>query len=163
MKKLFLLLMLSGFVFAAQAQSCAKSCSKKASTTAISKDSDAVLVAAEKVAASDKSIEKRVCEHSGKVSWVRKTENAGVASYEDVQFDGATAKFVSLNTAPTKAACSKGEGKACCAKKGASTSAVSTSAMESTKPACSKGEGKACCAKKKTAAAVDAPAETPQH
>ncbi len=103
-----------------------KSCSKTAS----------VSEAALKAAAADATIEKKVCEKSGCVSFQRKSVDAnGTASYTAVQYDEAKAMFVDM---PTEA---KSEVKACC-KAGASKS-------------CCKGKGKSCS---KGTASVETPA-----
>lgn len=91
----------------------AKSCS--ASSAAVSE-------AALKAAEADATIEKKVCEKSGKVSFQRKsTDAAGTVTYNDVVFDEGKAMFVSADgssMSDSKKSCTGGESKACC-KKGA--------------------------------------------
>ncbi len=153
MKKILFLLLFVGVAgLTAQAQSChgtkkASSETKaKAEATVVSQDqSPEVLAAAEKAAEADENIEKRVCQKSGKVSFVRKSvcEKSGTVSYKSVVFDAEKGAFVDASkgscSAKEKAACSKkAADKKSCDKKGDKASC------------CSKGakSGKACCSKK---------------
>ena len=96
----------------------------------------AVSAAALVAAANDATIEKRVCEHSGNVSFHKKSVDAatGAVSYSEVVYDNAKAQFVSLasesdvKVGDKKAGCASGTGKSCC-KKG--------------QKSCSKGEANA--------------------
>ena len=83
--------------------------------------SEAALTAA----TSDASIEKKVCELSGKVSFQRKAVDAttGAVSYTDVVYDEAKAMFVNqvateASTSTEKKSCGAGasSGKSCCKK-----------------------------------------------
>jgi len=152
MKKLFMLFAIMSLVAVASvdAQTCSKSkasCSKsKAECTA----------AAAKMASLDADIEKRICEDSGKVSFVRKSvcETSGKTKYTNVEYNADTKKFVNISPTHTsgkaaKACCSKDEAKACCAGKAKATSAKTVSAKKS----CSKGEKAACCTKGKAKSA----------
>ena len=143
MKKFFLLFAFFGLVsLAANAQEktcpyAAKAKTEKAAATA---------TAAAKLASMDASIEKRVCEKSGTVSYVRKSicEKSGTVSFTNVVYSPETAKFV--NASPSKMAkkaCSKAE-KAACSK------------STSKKACCSKSKKAACTksASKKTTTAV---------
>ncbi len=150
MKKLFLLLLFVGLAgLTAQAQSCHGGKKASAEATTISQDqSPEVLAAAEKAAEADKNIEKRVCEKSGKVSFVRKytCEKSGKVSYKAVVFDAEKGAFIDAGPsscsgaekascsekAGDKKSCSKAE-KASCSKKGGD------------KACCKKGDKKACC------------------
>lgn len=110
----------------------AQSCHEKAAST-----SKACCMKADKAAAADASIEKRMGD-DGTVAFVRKESDAqGNVKFVSVQYDAATDAFV--NVAPktvsaeatsgmTKKSCASSASKACCAK-GA-------------------GAGKACCASK---------------
>ncbi len=134
----------------AQAQSChgSKKASDKAeaTATAVSQDqSPEVLAAAEKAAEADENIEKRVCEKSGKVSFVKKytCEKSGKTSYKAVVYDAEKGAFVDAGgsscSGEKKASCDKdGDKKACC-KKG-----------EGKKACCKKGGDKKSCDKKKS-------------
>ncbi len=141
MKKLFMLFALVSLVGTASvtAQTCSKS---KAECTA----------AATKVAASSADIEKRICEKSGKVSFVRKGVCAvsGKTSYTNVEYNADTKKFVNISPSHTSGKAAK---KACCAgkeKAACSTGkAKATSASASKKGACC-SKGKAACTKKST-------------
>ena len=94
MKKLFMLFAVLSFVglSTVNAQTCTKSASA-------SKSCCAATVA--KAASMDDSIEKRVCETSGKVSYVRKEvcSTSGKTSYTNVEYNADTKKFV--NVSPT--------------------------------------------------------------
>jgi len=147
MKKLFMLFAIMSMVGVASvsAQSCTKS---KAECTA----------AASKAASLTADVEKKVCEKSGKVSFVRKSvcEKSGKASYANVEYNTATKKFVNISPSSekaTKAASCTGKSKASAAK-GKATAASAKSGAS-----CAKGKATgACCAKGKaktgTAAAV---------
>jgi len=143
MKKVFMLLAcLSVFAFSAQAQ---KACAKKSKACCASKmakaqenadiSMDAVAVA--KAAALDDSIERKVCDKSGKVSYHQKAvcPASGKVSMKEVQYDAATAKFVNISPSDMteakmgKKACTPAEMKAC-------------------KKVCTPEEMKACKAKK---------------
>jgi hypothetical protein len=144
MKNLLFLFFLAISAVAVQAQS-----DNLTSTTSVNDE------VAAKAASMDATIDRRVCETSGKVSYYRKDvcEKSGKVAFEQVHFDAAAGQFV--NVAPSsiatgeKAACaSKTAGKACCASKG--TSATAASSEE--KAACASGSktaGKACCSSKK--------------
>lgn len=142
MKKLLFLFVLAISAIAVQAQS---------DNLAASTTQDA----AAKAASMDASIDRRVCETSGKVTYYRKDvcEKSGKVSFEQVQYDAAAGQFV--NVAPSqiatgeKAGCAgQSAGKSCCASKGASATATAASGEE--KAACgSKTAGKACCSSKK--------------
>lgn len=132
MKKLFMLFAFVGLfsVASVEAQSCSKS---KAECTA----------AAAQAASLDASIEKRTCEKSGKVSFVRKSvcETSGKTSYTNVEYNADTKKFVNVSPTHTsgKAAQSSCSAKAkatsgksgCCAK-GKATSKKTTAVKKTT-------------------------------
>jgi hypothetical protein len=113
MKKLLLMcVVMLGFVGLSQAQT--KACSKadkKACAKACAKTSKA----AAKLASLDDSIEQKVCEKSGSVSYVRKSvcETSGNVSYESVEYDSMLGKFVNVSPAMEKKACTAKEMKAC--------------------------------------------------
>lgn len=161
MKKLLFLAFMAVGTLTVQAQTETAS-----SATSISDD------AAAKAASLDQSIDRRVCETSGKVSYYKKEvcEKSGKVSFEQVQYDATAGQFV--NVAPSqvaeKAACgskSSASGKSCCSSKGASAAAASTT-EGSEKAACGSAagaSGKACCSSKKTkgsSAAVSAEENT---
>ncbi len=162
MKKIFLLFLFVGIAgLTAQAQSChsSKKAAEKAQATAVSQDQSAeVLAAAEKAAAADENIEKRVCEKSGKVSFVRKSvcEKSGTVSYKPVIYNAEKGAFVDAPqkscSAKEKAACAK-KGKSCSkgAKDASNAKACTDKAKGEKKACCAKGEkaGKGCCSKKK--------------
>ena len=126
-------------------KACAKSCAAKAA----------------KAANMDESVEQRVCEKSGKVSYYQKMSCpvTGKVSEQQVRYDVASAKFVAVeeavadeNMAPAstdgamvpagsttakKACCAGKKGKGCCAK-------GKKSCSKGEMKACSKGEKKAC-------------------
>ncbi len=101
----------------------------KAASTSCSSKSASVSEAALKAADADPTIEKKVCEKSGKVSFYRTTKDESGASVStQVTYDEGKAMFVNYsadaNAAPaagtSKACCSGKAAKACCSsKKGA--------------------------------------------
>ncbi len=110
--------------------------------------------AAAKLASLDTSIEKRVCEKSGSVSYVKKNVCAvsGTVSFQDVEYCSKSAKFVNVSPSKgaTKASCTKG--KASCTKKGAAASGAAMKVSQTDakgKAACCVNKSKACCASKK--------------
>lgn len=143
MKRLFLLFAFFGALSlgAAQAQSC---CASKAGAAKTASTCSTSTEAAAKAASLDASIEKRVCEKSGSVSYVRKVSENGATTYQDVNYDAATGKFINVAPAANagKAGCSpaasaascgsgaKTTGGACCSQKApaikTSTTAVKT-------------------------------------
>lgn len=153
MKKmiLFVFLLSASFV-AVQAQSdCA---SKKASSAAVSVNTEA----ADLAAANDASIDRRECEKSGSVSYFKKNacENSGKVSFSQVNYDNAAAQWVNVapsDVAAEKAACASkasAGGKACCSSKGKASAQATSSSDE--KAACASkasADGKACCSSKK--------------
>lgn len=152
MKKLFMLFAMMSLVAVASvdAQTCSKSTKASCSKTAAE-----CTAAAAKMASLDANIEKRTCEESGKISFVRKSvcSVSGKTSYTNVEYNADTKKFVNVSPTHTSGVTAKGKacakkGAACCAGKAKATSA---SASASTKAACSKGEKSACCAKGKNA------------
>ncbi len=147
MKKLFMLFAIMSLVAVASvdAQTCSKS---KASC---SKTSAECTAAAAKMASLDADIEKRVCEDSGKISFVRKGVCAvsGKTEYTNVEFDADTKKFVNVSPTHTSGKAVKA-GASCCAGKAKATSAKTVSATKS----CSKGEKAACCASKAKSAST---------
>ena len=102
------------------AKACSKECAKaccadkglkcsKADKKACKKDAKACAAkcakseaAASKAAMTDEMVERKVCAHSGKVSYSRKNvcEKSGKVSYSDVIYDTEKAKFVDLEVAP---------------------------------------------------------------
>ncbi|MBK7410297.1 MAG: hypothetical protein IPL49_07625 [Saprospirales bacterium] len=138
MKRILLVFALIGFAsFAVQAQSC---CDKGAKGTSSAAKSEASCSqsAAVKAASLDDSIEQRVDENSGKVSFVRRTVNAstGEASFIPVEYCSESKAFKTVDS--EKASC-HGDAKA-----------STTSATGAKAACCADGKGKegaACCAK----------------
>lgn len=119
MKQLLLLVLLSCTftVGTLSAQACCKgkkACSKSTASSSTEVD-QAYVMAASDAAAKDASIEKRVCEHSGKVSFFKNSKDAnGATASTEVTFDQATATFVNMAPSNENAkSCSSGK-KACC-------------------------------------------------
>ena len=122
-----------------------------------------VAVIADKAAAADENIEKKVCQKSGKVSYVRKDvcEKSGKVSYTNVTYDATAAKFVSLEASEKegKSCGSKAKAGGCCASKGKASGV----AAKEGKACASKGKAGGCCSSKNKAKAAKAePALTPQ-
>jgi hypothetical protein len=136
MKKLFLLFALVSFAALGtiHAQCHGK---KSASTTEVQSDE-----AAAKLASMDETIERRVCEKSGTVSyWKKETcAKSGNVSFAEVSYDSANGQFV--NVSPSETHGKAASGKSCCAGKASAS-----------KASCS-GEKKAgCCSSKKASSA----------
>lgn len=166
MKQVFLLFVLAFISVQLNAQKacCAKDAKK--ATTEAQTSVKSVMLEADLIASNDESIEKRVDEETGEVSFVKKVmdENTGEAIYHPVVYNPKTKAFVNNNpeiynnngqNAMKKACCADAEkaGKACCAAKKGETS-VQSALMEKEGPdkakSCAgKKEGKACCASKK--------------
>ena len=144
MKKLFVLFAFMGLVsFAVNAQTC---CAKKSASTTSVESNDVIV----KAASLDASVEQRVCEKSGSVSFVRKNvcEKSGKVSYVDVQYDAATQKFVNVSPSDNAHATTSSK-----VKKVAATTKKDCSAAE--KAGCSKtASSKSCCSKGKSASAT---------
>ncbi len=139
MKKFLLFFALLGFV-SVSTVSAQKSCTAKK----MAGEKVCTKSAAAKLASIDNSIESRVCEKSGSVSYVRKDvcSASGKVSFQDVEFCSKSGKFVNLSPSKgmTKKACTKG--KAACTKKAATGSAMKVSQGQA-----SAGAKKACCKK----------------
>ncbi len=117
MKKITLLftLALTLGVSGAYAQSCAKACTKKAEKQASTIDAETAEAAA-KLASLDESIEKKVCPHSGMVSYVKTVKNDdGEVSHVDVEYDAAKAQFVNVSPKDMEKNCSAEKKAGCCA------------------------------------------------
>lgn len=151
------LLIIGLFVFAGTANIFAQ-----AEKTSSDESLENVAMLADKAAAADDNIEKKVCEHSGKVSYVRKDvcEKSGKVSYTDVTYDATAGKFVSLESAEKGKACgSKAKASGCCASKGKASGV----AAKDGKGCGSKGKAAGCCSSKNKAKAAKAkPALAPQ-
>ncbi len=142
MKKLLLLLLLVPAALTIQAQSAKHNCaSHSAAATSVSAEvSDEAIAQA---ASLDESIERRVCETSGKVSYYRKDvcQKSGKVSYEAVSYDAANGQFVNASPSDMNAK----DAKSCCASKGASATATSG---QDGKSCAGSNKGKSCCAGK---------------
>lgn len=138
MKNLFLVL--SVVLVGGMVQLSAQSCSHAKASKSCSSSTASVSPAAIKAAEMDPSIEKKVCEKSGKVSFYRNSSDAnGVLVSTEVVYDEGKAMFVnytanavSEGTGNAKACCSGKAAKACCSKKGAKSC---SSKAENTAPA----------------------------
>lgn len=145
-------------------KACAKSCAaKKAKSAATTADVNVTRVAAaymvaDEAAAADESIEKRVCEKSGSVSYYQKSvcEKSGSVSWNEVSFCDKSKAFSAVNkdgaavqvsdngtkvasASKEKACCSKGAKKAC-------SKADMKACAKGTKKSCSKSAVKATSA-----------------
>ena len=90
MKKILILFTFMSFVsFAVNAQNCSHA--KKSTSTATAETTSEYGKMVANAAAMDETIEQRVCEKSGKVSYARKSvcEVSGKVSYTDVEYDAA--------------------------------------------------------------------------
>ncbi len=115
-------------------KSCAQTCSK-ADKKAKQADSGSADAAAT-LASMDESISKKVCEHSGNVSYTRTAVGTdGKTTDEPVSYNASTNKFVSLTDSEKKSCCASGAGSG----SGASANAGKASGSDS---------GAACCSKK---------------
>lgn len=175
MKKIVLLFALLGVVsLTVNAQSCPYS--KNAAKTAVS------AVSVDDAAAADVNIQKRVCQKSGTVSYMRKDvcQKSGKVSFAEVEYCTKSGKFVNVSpkdglgdgatmsaktvagegsTTAKKAGCTAAQKAACASKKascskkgGASSAAVSTSVSGSGATPAKK----ACCASKKASCSKSA-------
>lgn len=131
MKKVLFVAILALGAWTVQAQSAKHSCAGH-STSASADISDDVIA---KAASLDETIERRVCETSGKVSYYRKDvcQKSGKVSYEPVNYDPETSQFV--NASPSEMS-GNASGKSCCAGKSSSG-----------KTSCASGKS-SCCAGK---------------
>ena len=92
MKKLLFLVLFATAALAVQAQTTKHNCTGAASSASVDVSDEAIAQAA----SLDETIERRVCETSGKVSYYRKDvcQKSGKVSYEPVNYDAATNQFV---------------------------------------------------------------------
>ncbi|MBK9272346.1 MAG: hypothetical protein IPM48_12195 [Saprospiraceae bacterium] len=125
MKNLFFVLFV--FLLGGMVQVSAQSCSKSKAAGCCASKTASAEKAALKAAELDPTIEKKVCEKSGKVSFYRNTvDETGVSVSTQVMYDEGKAMFVNQSTevshegeAKAKACSSAAKGKACCSKKDA--------------------------------------------
>lgn len=136
MKKLIFFALFSLVVSASTNAQCSHASKASESKTCVKPSEKAM-----KAAAMDETIETKVCEKSGKVCFLRKSENAdGTTTSTEVSYDEATASFVALpassdDATSAKKSCSKD--KACCAKgakKGCCSKAKGTASVENVAP-----------------------------
>ena len=120
------------------AQSCKSSkasCCKKGEKTAMM-DSKSTEAAAQ-LAAADATIEKRVCEESGKVTYLRKVEGDASAEPQLVQvaYNAESGAFEDVPAEAAKSCCSKSktEDAGCCAGKAAAAKTNSAANVRPTK------------------------------
>ncbi len=98
-------------------KSCAKTCMGVAKTQDAG---DSGAMAAATLAAQDASIEKQVCQETGKVSYVRLvTDENGAVAKKSVSYDVDKGEFVDV--APAKKACCAGDTKKSCCSKGSAS------------------------------------------
>lgn len=137
MKKLLFFILLASAAWTVQAQTAKHHCTGAASSASVEVSDEAIAQAA----SLDETIERRVCETSGKVSYYRKDvcQKSGKVSYEPVNYDASTNQFV--NASPSEVGSAK---KSCCASKGSSAAATS----ESGKACADAKADKSCCASK---------------
>ena len=152
MKKLvflFAFVMAAGMV-SAQTADVKKSCSKTCAKTCASKKSASVSIdgdtkvasaesAAELAASNDESIEKKVCDVTGNISYYKKStcEHSGAVKMTEVKYDESSNSFV--NVSPSDVMSAEAEAKV-----------VKTSSTEKSKT-CAKSCAKKCASKKKGA------------
>lgn len=140
MKKFLFVFALLGFTsFALQAQNCGSKEAKSASNSKM--DACCSSSAAAKAASLDDSIEKRVDEKTGQVSYVRRTVEAstGKAVFVPVEYNAEAKQFV--NQSPDKKTeCSKKEKAAC-----HGTGKASTTSIDGKNPACCENGNTSCC------------------
>ncbi len=148
--------MLVAFMGLVGVASVSAQCSK--SKTACTKSKAACATTVAKAASMDANIEKRICEKSGDVSFVRKStcSVSGETKYTNVQYDSDSKKFVNVSPTHTsgkaaKKACAPGDKKGSCTGK---AKATKTSASASTKKACCSKEAQAACSKKSASASA---------
>jgi hypothetical protein len=110
-----------------------KSCAKKCMSVAKTQDaSDAGSMAAATLAAQDASIEKQVCEETGKVSYVRLvSDEDGAMVKQSVRYDSEKGEFVDAEA--KKKACCAGDAKPACCSKGKGAKADAKCAGKDTK------------------------------
>ena len=155
MRRFLLLFALIGFVAIGNTSAQKKACTyAKKSVEASATDAEAF---AAKAASLDETVERKVCEKSGKVSYFQSAtcEKSGATKVSQVQWCTNSNKFVNMSPSgeakkSCAAKCAKGaKGKAGCSK---GTKATSVSAK---KGCCSSGTcQKACCAGKKAKADI---------
>ena len=106
---------LAVFAFVGTSNVTNAQCSKSKTASTVSGKKSCAASCASKLAANDASIEKQVCEKSGKVSYVRKAtcEKSGKTSLMPVQYDAASKKFVNVSPAADVQLVSGGEKKMC--------------------------------------------------
>ncbi len=124
-------------------KSAAASCSKTCSKSAKQADSGSAEAAA-KLASMDESIEGKVCEHSGNVSYSRKDVGSdGEVKFTSLTYSASANEFVAVTDSNKKSCCASGSG---------SGSASSANAGKTSKSASAVG----CCSKKGAAKTTDA-------
>jgi hypothetical protein len=108
------------------------------------KSDDNVAVLAAKAAEADATIDKKVCEKSGKVSYVKKDvcEKSGKVSYTSVSYDAVQGTFVSLDEKAKDCSSKAKASSGCCASKGKATGVAGKDKKE-----CSKECAKKCAKK----------------
>lgn len=121
------------------AKSCAKTCSKSKASASLDSETKvaSALAAADLVAEKDGSIEKKVCDMTGSVSYYKKSvcEKSGSVKMTEVEFDADKNSFVNVSPKEMMAE-----------KEGTAVKAASKSADASPKKKCC--AGKKSCKKK---------------
>lgn len=129
---------------------CAQKCSK--ADKKAHKQANASADEAYKLASMDESIDMKVCENSGSVSYTRKVVGGdGEAKSEPVSYDASTSKFVSITDSEKKSCCASGSGSG----EGSSANAGKASGSDSGAACCSKKDGKKSKSAMKKTQAVD--------
>ncbi len=157
MKKLFLLVGFFCFIggMSLNAQ-CSKTCTKKVQNATSMADQSSNEVSAKMVANiadADPSIEKKVCDYSGAVSYYKKKqcEVSGKTSYTEVNYDAALGQFVNISPSESGAELRKEHSSA------AKVMEIKNADGSASKKACCAGAcAKDCCKGKKSTSTSEA-------
>ncbi len=147
-----MLMALAVFAFVGTSNITYAQCSGKTASTVSGKKSCAKTCAS-KLAANDASIEKKVCEKSGKVSYMRKAtcEKSGKTSFTPVQYDAGSKKFVNVAPAASDVQLVSGGEKKMCAKSAAAAAKLASNDANIEAKTCAKS-GKVSYYSKQTCA-----------
>ena len=157
MKKLILIAGLFCFVggMSLNAQ-CSKTCTKKVgSSTSMADEStnEATAVMVANMAEADPSIERKVCEYSGSVSYYKKKqcEVSGKTSFTEVNYDAALGQFVNISPSESGAELKRVHSKPAKVKE-----IINADGSANKKACCSTGCAKDCCKDKKSSNSSEA-------
>ncbi len=132
-------------------KSCVQTCSKADKKAHKQADAGSAEAAAT-LASLDESIDTKVCEYSGNVSYTRKAVgDDGEVKYEPVNYNASTNQFVSLTDSEKKSCCASGSGSG----EGSSANAGKASGSDSGAACCSKKGSKSTTSSVKQTHAVD--------